>query len=164
MELYDSSCLKKKDCYPYIHSPGDPFDRYLCISRIHMPSNQLTPSIYPSSEENGIRSSHLNVDTCQFKRSQELSSVTPSTTFVGTFEKPIWKPQIDSLPSYKQSSVLQPKASQHYSKESLDFDMEFEGGNKMGRTFPEVDNCNFICGQSTENYRTSIFQSFDLDT
>ncbi|XP_026556239.1 leucine-rich repeats and immunoglobulin-like domains protein 3 isoform X2 [Pseudonaja textilis] len=86
------------------------------------------------------------------------------TYHTGTFGKPIWKPQIDSLPSYKQSSVLQPKASQHYSKESLDFDLEFEGGNKMGRTFPEVDNCNFICGQSTENYRTSIFQSFDLDT
>ncbi|ETE57888.1 Leucine-rich repeats and immunoglobulin-like domains protein 3, partial [Ophiophagus hannah] len=164
MEFYDSSCLKKKDCYPYIHSPGDPFDQYLCISRIHMPSNQLIPSVYPPSEENGIRSSHLNIDTCQFKRSQELSSVIPSTTFVGTFGKPIWKPQLDSWPSYKQSSVLQPKASEHYSKESLDFDSEFEGGNKMGRTFPEVDNCNFICGQSAENYRTSTFQSFDLDT
>ncbi|XP_070802848.1 leucine-rich repeats and immunoglobulin-like domains protein 3 isoform X1 [Pituophis catenifer annectens] len=164
MDLYDSSCLKKKDCYPYIHSPEDPFDRNLTISRIHMPSNKLIPSIYPPSEENGIRSSHLNVDTCGFKRNQELSSVTPSTTFMGTFGKSIWKPQLDSLPSYKQSSVLQPKASQHYSNESLDFDSESEGSNKMGRTFPEVDISNFICGQSAENSRTPTFQSFDLDT
>lgn len=83
---------------------------------------------------------------------------------LGTFGKSIWKPQLDSLPSYKQSSVLQPKASQHYSNESLDFDSESEGSNKMGRTFPEVDNSNFICGQSVENYRTPTFQSFDLDT
>ncbi|XP_058047383.1 leucine-rich repeats and immunoglobulin-like domains protein 3 isoform X2 [Ahaetulla prasina] len=164
MDLYDSSCLKKKDCYPYIHLSEDPFDRYLSTSRIHMPSNKLIPSIYPPSEEDGIRSSHLNVDTCGFKRNQELSSITPSTTFMGTFGKPIWKPQLDSLPSYKQSSVLQPKASQHYSNESLDFDSESEGGNKMGRTFPEVDNSNFICGQSVENYRTPTFQSFDLTT
>ncbi|KAM3832310.1 leucine-rich repeats and immunoglobulin-like domains protein 3 isoform 2-T2 [Vipera latastei] len=82
----------------------------------------------------------------------------------GTFGKPIWKHQLDSLPSYKQSSFLQPQASQHYSNESLDFDSESEGGEKMIRTFPEVDNSNFICGQPAENYRTPTFQSFDLDT
>ncbi|XP_007429246.2 leucine-rich repeats and immunoglobulin-like domains protein 3, partial [Python bivittatus] len=159
MDLYDSSCLKKKDCYPYSHSPEDPFDRYLSISKIHMPSNKSIPSVYTSNEENGTRSS--DVDT--FKRNQELSSVTPSTTFMGTFGKPIWKHQLDSLSSYKQSSVWQPKAS-HYSHESLDFDSESEGGSKMGRTFAEVDNSSFICRQPAENYRTPTFQSFDLDT
>ncbi|XP_066490086.1 leucine-rich repeats and immunoglobulin-like domains protein 3 isoform X2 [Tiliqua scincoides] len=156
LDLYDSSCLKKKEYYPYSHPSEDP---YMSISGMYTPSSKLLPSIYTQSEESGTRSSHRNMDPCDFNRSQELPSINPSNTFMGTFGKPIWRHQFDSFPSCRQ-----PKASQNYPHESLDLDLDSEDDSGKGRTFPEEDKSNCINRQATENFRTPTFQFTDLDT
>ncbi|KAF7246498.1 Leucine-rich repeats and immunoglobulin-like domains protein 3 [Varanus komodoensis] len=163
-DFYDSSCLKKKECYSPSHSPEDPFDQYINISGIHTPSTKLLPSVYMQSEENGIRSSHLNVDACDLKRNPELSSSTASSTFMGTFGKSIWRHQLDSFPSCTKPPVWQPKTSQNHPHESLNFDSESEDDNSKDRTFPDVDNGHCIYRQAAENFRTPTFHSFELDT
>ncbi|XP_054844418.1 leucine-rich repeats and immunoglobulin-like domains protein 3 isoform X2 [Eublepharis macularius] len=161
-DLYDSSCLKKRECDLYAHLPEDPFDQYISISGIHTPSSKLLSSAYTSSEESGLKNSHLGMETCDFNRNQELPSVATSSTFLGTFGKPIWRHQLDSFPSCTQPSVWQPRASHNHPCESLDFDSESEDDNRKDRTFPDADSCMYR--QMAENLRTPTFQFTELHT
>ncbi|XP_003221313.2 leucine-rich repeats and immunoglobulin-like domains protein 3 [Anolis carolinensis] len=164
MDTYDSSCLTRKECYPPPHPPEDPFDQYISIAGIHTPSSKLHPSVGMQSEEDGTRSSHLNMDVCDFKRNQEPSSAATSSTFMGTFGKPIWRHQLDSFSSCKQPPIWQPQVSCNHLHESLDFDSESEDDHRKDRTFPDGDNANCIYKQPAEQFRTPAFQSFELDT
>ncbi|CAI5785511.1 leucine-rich repeats and immunoglobulin-like domains protein 3 [Podarcis lilfordi] len=163
-DLYDSSCLKEKECYPYPHPPEDPFDQYISISGIHPPSSKLLPSAYTQREDSGTRSLHLNLDASEFSRNQELPPLTTSGTFMGTFGKPIWRHQLDSFSSCRQPSIWQPRASQNHPRESLNFDSESEDDNRKDRTFHEGDSGNCIYGQAAENFRTPAFRFSELDT
>nr|XP_028601906.1 leucine-rich repeats and immunoglobulin-like domains protein 3 [Podarcis muralis] len=163
-DLYDSSCLKEKECYPYPHPPEDPFDQYISISGIHPPSSKLLPSAYTQREDSGTRSLHLNLDTCEFSRNQELPPLTTSGAFMGTFGKPIWRHQLDSFSSCRQPSIWQPRASQNHPRESLNFDSESEDDNRKDRTFHEGDSGNCIYKQAAENFRTPAFRFSELDT
>lgn len=84
-DLYDSNCLKKKECDLYPHPPEDYFDQYISISGMNTSSGKLLPPVYTSNEESGIKNSHLSMDSCGFNRNQELPSVASSSTFLGMF-------------------------------------------------------------------------------
>ncbi|XP_077194774.1 leucine-rich repeats and immunoglobulin-like domains protein 3 [Paroedura picta] len=161
-DLYDSSCLKKKECDLYSHPPEEFFDQHISISGMHAPRRKWLPSVYTSNEESGIKNSHLNMDSCDFNRNQEPPSVATSNTFLGTFGKPIWRHQLDSFPGCRQPLVWQPKTSHNHPWGSRDLDSESEDDHRKGRTFPDGDNC--LYRQAADHLRTPAFQFSELDT
>uniref|UniRef100_A0A8D0CBH5 Leucine rich repeats and immunoglobulin like domains 3 n=1 Tax=Salvator merianae TaxID=96440 RepID=A0A8D0CBH5_SALMN len=162
-DLYDSGFLKKREGYLCFSPAEDPFDQYISITGMHPPNSKLLPSMYSQSEEGVTRSSPLNVDACDFIRNHDLSSLTTSHTFLGTFGKPVWRHQCDSFPGCRQPPDWQSKSSPSHPHE-LNFDSESEEDNMKGRTFLEGHSGNCIYRQAAENFRTSAFQFSDLDT
>ncbi|XP_015484254.1 leucine-rich repeats and immunoglobulin-like domains protein 3 isoform X2 [Parus major] len=160
---YESGYLKKKEYYQYSPAQEDPFDQ--CVGFIGTPatSSRLMNSIYTQNEGTGLKSKSLNLDTFDLNRSLEPSSITSNSTFMGTFGKPLWRPQLDSLSSCRQQANCQPKTSHNNHHVSLDCDAEVdEEGRK--RTVSRGENSFYTCKQSFENFRTSTFQSCDSDT
>uniref|UniRef100_A0A803VFP9 Leucine rich repeats and immunoglobulin like domains 3 n=1 Tax=Ficedula albicollis TaxID=59894 RepID=A0A803VFP9_FICAL len=157
---YESGYLKKKECYQYSPPQEDPFDQYVGVIGTQATSSRLMNSIYSQNEGTGLKSKSLNSDTFDVNRSLEPSSIMSNSTFMGTFGKPLWRPQLDSLSSCRQPANCQPKTSHNNHHVSLDFDAEAEEDGKE-RTVSRGEN---TCKQSFENYRTPTFQSCDSDT
>ncbi|XP_019371320.1 PREDICTED: leucine-rich repeats and immunoglobulin-like domains protein 3, partial [Gavialis gangeticus] len=162
MEPNESSFLKKKECYQYSRPPEDPFDQYVGSMEMQATSSKLLTT-YTQNEGSGVKSLSLNSDAIDSNRSQELSSDIISSTFMGTFGKPLWRPQLESLSSYRQPASCLPKTSHNNPHASLDFDSEAEEDGK-DRTFSQEENNICTYKQSFENFRTPTFQSCDLDT
>ncbi|KAG6927199.1 leucine rich repeats and immunoglobulin like domains 3 [Chelydra serpentina] len=170
MDPCDSSYLKKKERYPYSlgtlsHSPEDPFDQYVGSIGMQATSNKLLNSTYTPNEGIGVKSLSLNSDIFDLNRNQEPSSITTSSTFMGTFGKSLWRPQLDSLSSCKQPASCQPKTFHNNNdpQASLDFDSEAEEDEK-DRTISHEENSICTYKQAFENFRTPSFQSCDLNT
>uniref|UniRef100_A0A8C3RHQ8 Leucine rich repeats and immunoglobulin like domains 3 n=1 Tax=Cyanoderma ruficeps TaxID=181631 RepID=A0A8C3RHQ8_9PASS len=160
---YESGYLKKKECHRYSLPQEDPFDQ--CVGSIgtQATSSRLMNSIYTQNEGTGLKSKSPNSDTFDFNRSLEPSSITSNSTFMGTFGKPLWRPQLDSISSCRQPANCQPKTSHKNHHVSLDFDAEADEEGKE-RTVSRGEDSFSTCKQSFENFRTSTFQSCDLDT
>ncbi|XP_021240711.1 leucine-rich repeats and immunoglobulin-like domains protein 3 isoform X2 [Numida meleagris] len=162
LDPYEAGYLKKMECCRYSPPLEDPFDQ--CIGTIGMQatSSKLVNSIYTQNEGNGLKSRSLNSDKLDLNRSLEPSSISNST-FMGTFGKPVWRPQLDSLSSHRQPASCQPKTSHNNPHSSLDFDPEADEDGRE-RTVPRGENSIYNYKQSFENFRTFTFQSCDLDT
>ncbi|KAI1239322.1 Leucine-rich repeats and immunoglobulin-like domains protein 3 [Lamprotornis superbus] len=160
---YESGYLKKKECYQYAPPQEDPFDQCVSIIGTQTTSSRLMNSIYTQNEGTELKSKSLNSDTFDLNRSLEPSSFMLNSTFMGTFGKTLWRPQLDSLSSCRQPANCQPKASHNNHHVSLDFDAEADEEGKE-RTVSRGENSFYICKQSFENFRTSAFQSCDSDT
>ncbi|XP_034626105.1 leucine-rich repeats and immunoglobulin-like domains protein 3 isoform X1 [Trachemys scripta elegans] len=170
MDLCDSSYLKKKECYPYSlgtlsHSPEDPFDQYVGSIGMQATSSKLLNSTYPPNEGIGVKSLSLNSDIFDLNRNQESSCITTSSTFMGTFGKSLWRPQLDSFSSCRLPASCQPKTfhNNNNPQASLDFDSEAEEDGK-DRTVSHEENSICTYKQAFENFRTPTFQSYDLNT
>uniref|UniRef100_A0A8B9VHI8 Leucine rich repeats and immunoglobulin like domains 3 n=1 Tax=Anas zonorhyncha TaxID=75864 RepID=A0A8B9VHI8_9AVES len=163
LDPYESGYLKKKDCYQYSPPLEDPFDQCVGIVGMQAASSKLITSIYTQNEGTGLKSRSLNSDKFDLNRSLEPSSVISNSTFMGTFGKPLWRPQLDSLSSHRQPASCQPKTSHTNPHASLDFDSEADEDGKE-RTVSRGEDSIYTYKQSLENFRTSTFQSCDLDT
>ncbi|XP_064511886.1 leucine-rich repeats and immunoglobulin-like domains protein 3 isoform X1 [Pseudopipra pipra] len=163
LDPYESGYLRKKECYQYLPPLDDPFDQCVGIIGMQAASSRLINSIYTQNEGTGLKSKSLNLDTFDLNRSLEPSSVMSNSTFMGTFGKPLWRPQLDTLSSCRQPANCQPKTSRNNHHASLDFDAEADEEGKE-RTDSRGENSFYTCKQSFENFRTSTFQSCDLDT
>uniref|UniRef100_A0A8D2QEU2 Ig-like domain-containing protein n=1 Tax=Zonotrichia albicollis TaxID=44394 RepID=A0A8D2QEU2_ZONAL len=161
--LYESGYLKKKECCQYSPPQEDPFDQCVGIIGTQATSSRLMNSIYTQNEGTGLKSRSLNSDTFDLNRSLDPSSIMSKSTFMGTFGKPLWRPQLDSLSSCRQPANCQPKTSHNNHHVSLDFDAEADEEGKE-RTVSRGENSFYTCKQSFENFRTSAFQSSDSDT
>ncbi|KAM4784226.1 leucine-rich repeats and immunoglobulin-like domains protein 3 isoform 3-T3 [Cyanocitta cristata] len=161
--LYESGYLKKKECCQYSPPQEDPFDQCVRIIGTQAASSRLMNATYTQNEGTGLKSKSLNSDIFDLSRSLEPSSITSNSTFMGTFGKPLWRPQLDSLTSCRQPASCQPKTSRNNHHVSLDFDAEADEEGKE-RTVSKGENSFYTCKQSFENFRTSTFQSCDLDT
>lgn len=161
--LYESGYLKKKECCQYSPPQEDPFDQCVRIIGTQAASSRLMNSTYTQNEGTGLKSKSLNSDIFDLSRSLEPSSITSNSTFMGTFGKPLWRPQLDSLTSCRQPASCQPKTSRNNHHVSLDFDAEADEEGKE-RTVSKGEDSFYTCKQSFENFRTSTFQSCDLDT
>ncbi|NWW40817.1 LRIG3 protein, partial [Panurus biarmicus] len=163
LDPYESGYLKKKECYQYSPPQEDPFDQCVGIIGTQAASCRLMNSIYTQNEGTGLKSKSPSSDTLDLNRSLEQSSITSNSTFMGTFGKPLWRPQLDSISSCRQPANCQPKTSHNNHHVSLDFDAEADEEEKE-RTVSSGEDSFSTCKQSLENYRTSTFQSCDLDT
>ncbi|KAM6093851.1 leucine-rich repeats and immunoglobulin-like domains protein 3 [Chlamydotis macqueenii] len=163
LDPYESGYLKKRECYQYSPPLEDPFDQCVGIIGMQATSSKLINSIYTQNEGTGLKSKSLNSDTFDLNRGLEPSSIISNSTFVGTFGKPLWRPQLDSLSSCRQPANCQPKTSHNNPRASLDFDAEADEDGKE-RTVSRGENSIYTYKQSFENFRTSTFQSCDLDT
>ncbi|XP_029471668.1 leucine-rich repeats and immunoglobulin-like domains protein 3 isoform X2 [Rhinatrema bivittatum] len=146
MDPYESSCLRRKECYPYTQPPEDIYDQDINSAGIQPQTSKLLASVYTHSAGNGSS----NMDLLDVKSKEQI----------GTFGKPLWRPQLDSFSSLGQPGTCQPVFSHAIPHASLGMDLEEEGKD---RTVSQDDN---IClhKQTSENYRTPTFQCYDLNT
>uniref|UniRef100_A0A8B9G763 Uncharacterized protein n=1 Tax=Amazona collaria TaxID=241587 RepID=A0A8B9G763_9PSIT len=163
LDPYESEYLKRKECYQYSPPLEDPFDQCVGIIGMEATSSRLINSIYTQNEGTGLKSRSLNSDTFDFNRSLDPSSIISNSTFMGTFGKPLWRPQLDSLSSCRRPANCQPKPACNTPHASLDLDAEADEDGKE-RTVSRGENSIYTYKQSFENFRTSTFQSCDLDT
>uniref|UniRef100_A0A8C6Z252 Uncharacterized protein n=2 Tax=Nothoprocta perdicaria TaxID=30464 RepID=A0A8C6Z252_NOTPE len=163
LDPYEPGCLKKRECCQYSPQLEDPFDQNIGIAGTQATTSKPTNSIYTQNEGAGLKSLSLNSDTFDLNRSLEPSSVISNSTFMGTFGKPLWRPQLDSLSSCRQPASCQPKASHSNPRASLDLDSEADEDERE-RTLSRGENSIYTYKRSLENFRTSTFQSCDSDT
>ncbi|OXB72515.1 UNVERIFIED_CONTAM: hypothetical protein H355_008211 [Colinus virginianus] len=163
LDPYESGYLKKKECCQYSPPLEDPFDQCIGIIGMQATSSRLINSIYTQNEGTGLKSRSLNSDKLDLNRSLEPSSIISNSTFMGTFGKPVWRPQLDPLSSRRQPASCQPKISHNNPHSSLDFDPEADEDGRE-RTVSREENSSYNYEQSFENFRTFTFQSCDLDT
>uniref|UniRef100_A0A8V0YQ06 Leucine rich repeats and immunoglobulin like domains 3 n=1 Tax=Gallus gallus TaxID=9031 RepID=A0A8V0YQ06_CHICK len=164
LDPYESGYLKKKECCQYSLPLEDPFDQCIGVIGMQATGSKLINSIYTQNEGTGLKSRSLNSDKLDLNRSLEPSSIISNSTFMGTFGKPVWRPQLDSLSGRRQPAAsCQPKTSHNNPHSSLDFDPEADEDGRE-RTVSRGQNSIYNYKQSFENFRTFNFQSCDLDT
>eukprot|EP00076_Gallus_gallus_P038092 XP_025003630.1 leucine-rich repeats and immunoglobulin-like domains protein 3 isoform X2 [Gallus gallus] len=164
LDPYESGYLKKKECCQYSPPLEDPFDQCIGVIGMQATGSKLINSIYTQNEGTGLKSRSLNSDKLDLNRSLEPSSIISNSTFMGTFGKPVWRPQLDSLSGRRQPAAsCQPKTSHNNPHSSLDFDPEADEDGRE-RTVSRGQNSIYNYKQSFENFRTFNFQSCDLDT
>ncbi|XP_037703140.1 leucine-rich repeats and immunoglobulin-like domains protein 3 isoform X2 [Choloepus didactylus] len=163
MDHYETSYMKKKDCYPCPHPSEETFER--SVSHVGLPSHvrKLINSAYSQNEGPGMKNLCLNKSSLDFSMSLEPASVTLSNSFMGTFGKPLKRPHLDVFSGCGQPSDCQPRAFHVKAHASPDLDSEAEEDRKERTDFHEE---NPVCTykQTLEKYRTPNFQSYDLDT
>ncbi|XP_038596107.1 leucine-rich repeats and immunoglobulin-like domains protein 3 [Tachyglossus aculeatus] len=160
---YESSYLKKKECHPTVHPSEESSDQNVGTMGVPSPGNKRIHSMYAQSEGPGIRCLSPNSSPADFSGHQEPMSAVPSCAFMGTFGKPLWRPQLAPPSNLGQPTNYTLKASPLNPHASLDLDSEAEEGGK-NRTVLQEESHASISKQGLENYRTPTFQTSDLDT
>ncbi|XP_049639013.1 leucine-rich repeats and immunoglobulin-like domains protein 3 [Suncus etruscus] len=163
MDHYESSYIKKKECYPCLHPSEESCEQ--SVSEIGWPSHvrKLISSTHSQNEGPGMKNLCLNKSSLDFSPNPELTSITPNNSFMGTFGKPLRRPYMDALSSFGQPADGQPRAFHLKACSSPDLDSESEEDRKE-RTEFQQENHTCAYKQTLENHRTPNFQSYDLDT
>ncbi|KAF4010410.1 hypothetical protein G4228_001790 [Cervus hanglu yarkandensis] len=163
MGHYEPSYIKKEECYPSPHPSEESCEQ--SISDTGWPSHlkKSLSSSYSQHEGPGMNNLCLNKSSADFSPSPEPPSVTLSNSFMGTFGKPLRRPQLDAFSSSGPSSDCQPRAFHLKARSSPNLDCESEEDGKE-RTDFQRENHTCTYKQTLGSHRTSNFQSYDLDT
>jgi Leucine-rich repeat (LRR) protein len=163
MDHYEPNYIKKKECHPCPHPSEESCEKN--FSNTAWPSHvrKLMNSSYSQNEGAAVKSLGLNKSSLDCNSSPEPVSVTSSNSFMGTFGKPLRRPQLEACSSYGQSPDCQSRALHMKAPSVPDLDLESEEDEK-GRTDFQEDNYTCTYKQNLENYRTQNFQSYNLDT
>ncbi|KFO24516.1 Leucine-rich repeats and immunoglobulin-like domains protein 3 [Fukomys damarensis] len=163
MDHYEPSYVKKKDCYPCSHPTEESCEQSL--SNLGWPSHvrKLMNSSYSQNEGPAMKNLCLNKTTSDFSTSPEPASFTSSSSFMGTFGKPLRRSHLEeAFSSFGQLADCQLRAFPLKTPSSPDLDSESE--DERARTDFQEGNHTCTYKQTLENYRTPNFQSYDLDT
>lgn len=152
----------KKDCFPCAHPSEEPCDRSL--NSIPWPhSRKLMNSMYSQNEGPAIQTLCLNKSSLDFSASQEPGSVTSSNSFMGTFGKPLRRPQLDAFSSFAKPPDGQPRPFHVKAISSPELDSESEEDEKDRTDFrEETHRCPYP--QISDTYRTPDCQPCDSGT
>ncbi|XP_053572722.1 leucine-rich repeats and immunoglobulin-like domains protein 3 [Bombina bombina] len=161
MDAYESDYLKQRDFGSYTQQCEDAFGGSMDCPGVQSLSKQIATPLCHQSEDNGLKM-NSEVDIVGVKNKPEQATIATYSTFMGTFGKPLWKPPIDSFPGYVQSTICHiPGHIVPHSSLNIQLETDIE---KQERTvFPEENG--ILCQkQPFENYRTSTFQCYELDS
>ncbi|XP_020845814.1 leucine-rich repeats and immunoglobulin-like domains protein 3 [Phascolarctos cinereus] len=158
LDHYESTYIKKRECYPCSHPSEESCDQNMSSVGMPSPMSKLVNSLYIPNEGSGIKSLSPNNNTADFNAIPEPSSTASTKAFLGTFGKPLGKPQLDAF-----SICGQPKTLHMNSHDSQDFSSELEEDGRE-RTVFQGENHTHTYKNISEGYRTPTFQSYDLDT
>ncbi|XP_044533684.1 leucine-rich repeats and immunoglobulin-like domains protein 3 [Gracilinanus agilis] len=158
LDHYESAYVKKKECYPCSHPSEESWDQNMSGVGMASPMTKLTNSIYIQNEGSGIKSLPQDKNAIDFNAIQEATATASTNAFMGTFGKPLGKPQLDAF-----SSCGQPKPLHMNPHDSQDFSSELEEDGRE-RTVFSGENHTHTYKQVLEGYRTPTLQSYDLDT
>ncbi|XP_069485962.1 leucine-rich repeats and immunoglobulin-like domains protein 3 [Ambystoma mexicanum] len=161
-DSYDSECLKKMECCPYTLTPEDPFDQNPGGAAVQSPSSRMLSSVYLQNENTGVKILGLSSDLLDLNRNQELPAAVSSSTFLGTFGKPLWRPQVETHPPPKQPAICPSIVRCDLSLASADLPSEEEDDD--ARTLSTGDSSLCPPTQAFESHRTPTYQSYVFDT
>lgn len=81
MDHYESSYIKKKECYPCLHPSEESCEQ--SVSEIGWPSHVRKLISSTHSQNEGMKNLCLNKSSLDFSPNPELTSVTLSNSFMG---------------------------------------------------------------------------------
>lgn len=159
---YESEYLKNIECGPYTLPVEDPFDHNVGNAGMQSSSSKLLNSVYIQQDGNGVKIVSLNTDLLDLNKSQEQPAAAVSgSTFLGTFGKPLWRPQVDSFSAVNHPSMSKSIVACELPHASSDVQSEEQEPN---RTLSKEDKSACSPAQTFESYRTPAFHTYVFDT
>ncbi|GAB1295633.1 Leucine-rich repeats and immunoglobulin-like domains protein 3 [Apodemus speciosus] len=152
----------KKDCFSCAHPSEEPCERSL--KSLPWPhSRKPTNSTHSQNEALAIQTLCLNKSSVDFSTSPEPGAVTSSSSFMGTFGKPLRRPHPDAFSSFARPPDCQPRPCQGKSLSAPELDSESEEDEKERTDFQgEKHRCAYQ--QLLRAYRTPDRPPCDSDT
>ncbi|XP_036312304.1 leucine-rich repeats and immunoglobulin-like domains protein 3 isoform X1 [Pipistrellus kuhlii] len=163
LEHCEPGYRKKEECCPCPHPSEEACEQSAGDPGWPPHARKLIGSAHAPREGPGPKSVSPNKSSLDFGPGSEPASVTSSSSFLGTFGKPLRRPPLDAFSSFGQPSDCQPRAFHLKAHSSPDLDSESEEDGKE-RTDFQQENHTCTYKQTLENHRTPHFQSYDLDT
>ncbi|KAG8439728.1 hypothetical protein GDO86_005775 [Hymenochirus boettgeri] len=111
-------------------------------------------------KEGTVIKSHLEVDSLDLKQNQDQTIPVSYSTYLGTFGKPLWRPQLEN-----NSSNAQPTFYQTTSYTVPQPSLKLDSSNKeLQRAHPLDENAIIFYKGTSDYQRTSDFQCYEMDT
>ncbi|MEE6480726.1 hypothetical protein FKM82_012656 [Ascaphus truei] len=160
---YESDYLKQNDFGSYTQQLDDPFSKNNGSLGVQSFANRFVSTICNHNEDIGIKTLHSDIDILGLKSKPEQATIAACSTFMGTFGKPLWRPQLDYFSGCVQPTICQLVASHNTPHSSLDIQLDTDKEEQKMTVFPDENGILFHA-QPFEDYRTPSFQCYELDT
>ncbi|XP_053318993.1 leucine-rich repeats and immunoglobulin-like domains protein 3 [Spea bombifrons] len=141
----------------YAQRHEDSFNKTRCHG-LHLLGDRFVGAMCSQNEDVQIKP---DSDTCLCgqKNTSEQANTMAFSSYMGTFGKSLWKPQLDSFPGYVQPMVYQ------FSSQNTSLDIKPGTVNRDEQNMILPDETGLLFPkQSLEGYRTSAFHCYELDT
>ncbi|NP_001103840.1 leucine-rich repeats and immunoglobulin like domains 3 S homeolog precursor [Xenopus laevis] len=158
--FYESEYLKQKELGLFGHQHDDCY-KIACSHGVQSLAGRIVGPTCSHKEDIEIKMS-LDTDILGLKHTVDQGILTSCSTYLGTFGKPVWRPQLDSPCGYVQPSFSQ-LTSHTIPQTKLNMQLE-NGKDESQRTNIPDENATFFPKITSDYQRTSGFQCYELDT